>query len=190
MNIISGIAKGIILDVPKGLSVRPTGARAKKSLFDSYNNWNDIIMVDLFSGTGAIGLEAASRGATEVYFVENIRKNCKYIKDNIEKIQKAGVQAHMELICSDALNIHKVIPLLSGTIDVIFADPPYNTANEAVNKILTNQEFLKWAGKADFIFEVPSELSRKPVFDNINLWKIKNRRKLGQSFFYIFEANN
>ncbi len=190
MNIISGIAKGIILDVPKGLSVRPTGARAKKSLFDSYNNWKDKVIVDLFSGTGAIGLEAASRGASKVYFVENMRKNCKYISNNIAKIQKSGVEAQMEVICSDALSVHKVFPQLNNTIDVIFADPPYNIANEVVNKILISHGFFEWAGKADFIFEAPSELSRKPIFDNIDLWKIKSRRKLGQSFFYIFEANN
>ena len=185
MNIISGIAKGIVLDVPKGLSVRPTGVRAKKSLFDSYRDWTEKTVVDLFAGTGAVGLEAASRGADNVYFVEKEYKNCKLITNNIAKVKKAGVEANMEVICSDAINPHKHLPNLTGKIDVIFADPPYAIANDVIKEILGNKDFADWASDALFIFEAPSEASRKPIFDNFDLWKVKSRRKLGQSLFFI-----
>ena len=78
MNVISGIAKGIVLETPKGLSVRPTAARAKKSLFDSYRNWTGKTVVDLFAGTGAFGIEAASRGAANVYFIEKMYNTRKW----------------------------------------------------------------------------------------------------------------
>ena len=68
MNIISGIARGVKLEVPKGLEVRPTAARARKSLFDSVRVFKNLTIVDLFSGVGALGLEAASRGAKRSLF--------------------------------------------------------------------------------------------------------------------------
>ena len=190
MNIISGIAKGIVLEAPKGLSVRPTAARAKKSLFDSYRNWDGKTVVDLFAGTGGFGLEAASRGADNVYFIEKMYKNCKIITNNIGKIKKAGVNANMEVVCFDALSVHKRIPMLKGKVDVIFADPPYNMADEVAKEILNNKDFVDWASGALFIFEAPSEASRKPIFHNFNLWKIENRRKLGQSLFYLLSVNS
>ena len=190
MNIISGIAKGIVLDVPKGLSVRPTAARAKKSLFDSYRDWTGKTVVDLFAGTGALGLEAASRGAVNVYFVEQMHKNCKLITSNIQKVKKAGVNADMEVICSDAMDAHKRLSMLAGQVDVIFADPPYNIADEISRKIFVNNDFANWASEALLIFEAPSEASRKPIFDNFDLWKVKSRRKLGQSIFFTLSVNN
>jgi 16S rRNA (guanine966-N2)-methyltransferase len=190
MNIVSGIAKGIVLETPKGLSVRPTGARAKKSIFDSYRNWAGKTVVDLFAGTGALGLEAASRGAVNVYFIEKIYKNCKMIANNIERVKKAGVNANMEVICFDALSVHKRLPMLRGKIDVIFADPPYNIADETSGKIFNNNDFADWASEALFIFEAPSEASRKPIFDNFGLWKVQSRRKLGQSVFFMLSVNN
>jgi 16S rRNA (guanine966-N2)-methyltransferase len=190
MNIISGIAKGIVLDTPKGLSVRPTGARAKKSVFDSYRNWSGKTVVDLFAGIGGLGLEAASRGASEVYFVEKIHKNCKLIAGNVEKIKKAGVDSCMEVICCDALSIHKRLSVLAGGVDVIFADPPYNIADEAVKGLFFSNDFAEWSSGSLFIFEAPSEASRKPFFDKIDLWKVESRRKLGQSLFYFLSVNN
>jgi 16S rRNA (guanine966-N2)-methyltransferase len=190
MNIISGIAKGIVLETPKKLSVRPTSTRAKKSLFDSYRNWAGKTIVDLYAGTGALGLEATSRGAANAYFVEKMYKNCKMITNNIKKVQKAGVNANMEVLCSEAVNVHKRLSILKGNIDVIFADPPYDMANEVTNFLLKDNDFANWASEALFFFEAPSEASRKPIFDNFNLWKIKNSRKVGQSIFFIFSVNN
>ncbi len=190
MNIISGIAKGIVLDTPKGLLVRPTSARAKKSIFDSYRDWDGKTVVDLFSGTGGVGLEAASRGAANVFLIEKMYKNCKIISNNIKKVEKAGVNSNIEVICFDAVNIHKRLSDLNGKIDVIFADPPYSMADEVAKTFLNDKDFADWASEALFIFETPSEASRKPIFDNFDLWKIKSRRKLGQSVFYILSVNN
>lgn len=188
MNIISGTARGIILDVPKGLSIRPTAVKAKKSFFDSYGNWQQKTVVDLFAGTGAIGLEAASRGSDSIYFVENNFKHCKIIESNIRKVERAGVNSEFHIICENAVNIHKTLSLLSGQIDIIFADPPYDIAASIVQEMLHNKAFAEWTGLATFIFEAPSESSRKPFFENIDLWNIKKSRKLGQSLFYFLNV--
>lgn len=190
MNIISGIAKGIRLEVPKGLDLRPTAVMARKSIFDSIRIFQNLTVVDLFSGAGSLGLEAASRGASSVYFIENSTSHCEILKNNINKVIKAGVSSDLKIIKADALNAHNNIPDLAGKIDLIFADPPYNDAAEAVESLLTNEAFTKWAGKALFVFEIPSESSRKPKIETITLWSITNNRKIGQSVFLFLKALN
>ncbi len=185
MNIISGVARGINLEVPKGLDVRPTAARARKSLFDSLRVFRGLTIVDLFSGIGALGLEAASRGAKDIYFVENSFENCKFIGRNIQKLKTAGVEASMNVVRCDAMKVFNSLPELRGKIDIIFADPPYNMAESVTKNLFGSEKFVEWAGNALFIFESPSEISRKPDFKDLNLWDIKECRKLGQSIFYF-----
>ena len=185
MNIISGIARGISLEVPKGLDVRPTAVRARKSLFDSLRVFQGLTIVDLFSGIGALGLEAASRGASDVYFVENSFENCRVIEKNIQKLKRAGVEAKMNVVRCDAMKVCDRLSELRGKIDIIFADPPYDMAETITKDLFVSERFVEWAGNALFIFESPSETSRKPDFKDLSLWSIKECRKLGQSVFYF-----
>ena len=188
MNIIAGIARGVKLDVHKGLGVRPTGVMARKSLFDSLRTFDNFVVVDLFAGTGALGLEAASRCAAEVYFVENSKSNCKIISNNITKVKRAGVFTDMLVVCSDVGEASHRLEDLSGKIDIIFADPPYDEAASFADKIFADRKFASWAGQSLFIFETPFEGSRRPDFEKNSLWNVKNRRKLGQSVFYFLRV--
>lgn len=185
MNIISGTARGIRLEVPKGLDVRPTAARARKSLFDSLRVFQGLTIIDLFSGVGALGLEAASRGAKDIYFVENFFENCRFIERNIQKLKAAGVKSKMSVVRCDAMKVCDRLSELGGKIDIIFADPPYNVAETITKNLFGSERFIEWAGNALLIFESPSELSRKPDFNDLNLWSTKECRKLGQSIFYF-----
>lgn len=188
MNIISGIARGIRLEVPKGLDVRPTAARARKSLFDSLRVFQELTIVDLFSGIGALGLEAASRGAGDVYFVENSLENCRYIEENIQKLKTAGVKAKMSVVRCDAMKVCDSLTGLKGKIDIIFADPPYAIAETIAKNLFGSKSFIEWASNALLIFESPSEISRKPDFKDLSLWNTRECRKLGQSVFYFLTA--
>ena len=89
MRISAGKARGIVLNVPPGLSVRPTAGRARQALFDSIGDLSGLTILDLCAGSGGIGLEAASRNAGTVVFVENLSKNIRIIEENIEKVRKA-----------------------------------------------------------------------------------------------------
>lgn len=188
MNIISGIARGIKLEVPKGLEVRPTAARARKSLFDSLRVFEGLTIVDLFSGIGALGLEAASRGAREVCFVEISFDNCRFIEKNIQKLKSSGVETKMRIFRGDAMKACENLTDLKEKIDIIFADPPYDMAEMVTKNLFNSEKFIKWAGNALLIFESPSEISRKPDFKNLYLWNIKDCRKLGQSVFYFLKT--
>ncbi len=189
MNIISGIARGMRIAVPKG-TIRPAGIMARKSLFDSLKLFNDMIIVDLFAGTGAMGLEAASRGAKEVYFIENSMYHLKFISENITRIKKTGVETEFIIVKTDARNVYnKLSHLKNKKIDIIFADPPYNNSTYfAKTLLLSNIKFNLWAGKALLILKTSTEKSRKLNFQENNLWHITNSRILGQSIFSFFKS--
>ncbi len=186
MEIISGTAKSIKLSVPKGLFVRPTGGRARKALFDSLAPFTGKKILDLFAGTGAMGLEAASRGATQVVFVEKNRLNSKSIEENIPKVEKAGVVFKHELICTDALNPFRYIRSMESP-DFIFADPPYADSPELFTKLTQLDELAQWAKGAKLIWEVPDskQLANSTAFMNPGLWKITSRRNFGGTDFII-----
>ncbi|HRT68384.1 MAG TPA: 16S rRNA (guanine(966)-N(2))-methyltransferase RsmD, partial [Bacteroidota bacterium] len=126
MRIISGIYGGrnLIGRVPS--SIRPTTDFARESLFDtlcSITNIEGKFFLDLFAGSGAIGLEALSRGASMVYFIDKSKESLNYLKKNIEylgipkdkyKIFQSEVIEFLSIIC----NLEK--------FEIIFADPPYN----------------------------------------------------------------
>ena len=130
MRIISGINKGRnLIDLGKGnpsASLRPTSDRVRESIFNVINGGKfgkkieNCYILDLFAGTGALGLEALSRGAKSVVFVDNGAQAIQFLKQNIAI---CGVQNNSKIIKTDAT---KKLPKLSNrSFDTIFIDPPY-----------------------------------------------------------------
>lgn len=120
MRIISGKYAGHKLSSPKG-DTRPTLDRVRESLFNIIRSEiKESTCLDLFAGSGAIGLELLSRGAKYVYFCEKNIENFKVIKKNISAL---GVEDKSKLFKSDYKNILSKIP---EKLDIIFLDPPYN----------------------------------------------------------------
>lgn len=121
MRIIGGKLKGKIITPPMGYSARPTTDFAKEGLFNVLNNeyeFEDLKVLDLFGGTGAIAFEFASRGAAMVYSVEMQRENAKFIR---EEASRLGLRA----VKSVHSNVFDFLPLCREKFDIIFADPPY-----------------------------------------------------------------
>ncbi|NOY74222.1 MAG: hypothetical protein GXP32_00315 [Kiritimatiellaeota bacterium] len=182
MRVLSGTASGIVLNVPRGLEVRPTGVRARGALFDSVSStigWTGACVVDLFAGSGALGIEAASRGAETVRFVEKSPKHAAVIRKNLEKIAKAGVTAELEVVVADALSVHKRLPALSGTVDFVFADPPYADFDFAWRRLLADAGFAEWASKALMVWETPPDAKPSPP----DGWSIVKREFRGGTAF-------
>jgi len=116
MRIIGGIYKGYEIKMPKG--IRPTSGLVKESIFNIIGN--RILgakVLDLFCGSGAIGLEALSRGAQSATFVEKNKRVVSVLMKNIKKIGCSDV----DVISMDAMKLS-----LDSTYDIIFADPPYD----------------------------------------------------------------
>lgn len=127
MRVIAGSAGGIRLKVPKGRAVRPTSDRVKEALFNILGaRVCGAAVWDLFAGSGAIGIEALSRGASEAIFVEKNRLHLEIIKENLVR---TGLAGRARLL---GLDVEKALNLLSQEgrqADLIFLDPPYQETN-------------------------------------------------------------
>ncbi len=133
MRVISGSRKGLKLIAPKGNSVRPTEDRVKESLFNILSPLKKESMVlDLFAGSGGIGIEFLSRGSKKVYFVDRNTDSIRAIKKNLEHTKLMDCS---EVIKGDARGVIKQFKLDQMVFDYIYIDPPYAEV-ELFHKIL------------------------------------------------------
>lgn len=139
MRVIAGTARRLLLKTPEGLDTRPTTDRIKETLFNILMPaLPEAVFVDLFSGSGGIGIEALSRGARKAYFVENNQKAIACITENLE---------HTHLTDKSIVLRQDVFSVLRGgikeTADIIFLDPPYNQSyDRRVLELLQNAPFV------------------------------------------------
>lgn len=123
MRVITGIAKGRKLKTSRGLDVRPTSDRAKESLFNVLGpRVIDSRILDIFAGSGAIGIEGLSRGARGAVFVDNSPSSCRLVEDNL---RNTGLAANAEILRQDALRAISYLAAKGEKFDLIFLDPPY-----------------------------------------------------------------
>ena len=124
MRIITGKARGLHLNVPKNYDVRPTADRVKESLFNIIGSKVvGAAVLDLFAGSGNLGLESWSRGAKFVQFVDNSRTSRKLTDSNI---QKCRAEADCKVLKHDAEAAVDVLYKQGQRFDLAFVDPPYN----------------------------------------------------------------
>lgn len=124
MRIITGTAKGFRLKAPRGLDVRPTGDRVKESVFNIIAGYiAEAEVLDLFAGTGNLGLEALSRGAKTAVFVDSASTSLSVLKENA---LHTCLAERAEYIKGDAVKIIDRLFNAGRNFDLIFCDPPYN----------------------------------------------------------------
>lgn len=140
MRVIAGSARRLLLKTPEGMETRPTQDRIKETLFNILQD--DVPgcrFLDLFAGSGAIGIEALSRGAAEAVFVDSGKKPVMCIKDNLvhTKLDTKGI-----VLCQDVNSA--ILSLDSGDVfDIVFMDPPYNQGfEENALKTLKNSNII------------------------------------------------
>lgn len=125
MRVIAGIARSLPLKTVKSDATRPTTDRIKETLFNMLNPYvPEASFLDLFSGSGGIGIEALSRGASEAVFVEREKEACLCIEDNLKftKLYPKGTLLKMDVFQAiDRLEMSRKEPF-----DIIFMDPPYD----------------------------------------------------------------
>lgn len=121
---IAGLAGGMKLKTPKGMNTRPTVDRVKESLFNIIHPYiPDSRVLDLFSGTGALAIEALSRGATSAVLVDSDRNCCGIIQDNL---MHTGLMNKATVYCRKAAAAISDLARNGSRFDFIFMDPPYN----------------------------------------------------------------
>ncbi len=121
MRIIAGSRKGHRIAAPRGAGTRPTGDRAREALFAMLGPLEDAIVLDLFAGSGALGLEALSRGARRCVFVESDRAAARVIQANAEKLRLSGAV----VLARDALAVLREEGAAARRYDLVLCDPPY-----------------------------------------------------------------
>ena len=125
MRVIAGQFRSRPLQSLPGLDLRPTSDRLRETLFDVLGAAHELaetVWLDLYAGTGAVGIEALSRGARQVYFVESAKKHARLLRDNLQSL---AITAGFEV---QEREVMKVLPLLDSTgvvCDFCFLDPPY-----------------------------------------------------------------
>ena len=180
IRIIGGKWKGKKIYFDLSDDLRPTPDRAKETLFNWLGqNLSEMNCLDLFSGTGALGLEAISRGAKRVTFVE---KN----KDYLQKIKKLhldiSVKENCDFFCADCLNWVRNFKS-EIKYDLIFIDPPFN--KNLIDTLLSNilrRELLSERGKIYFEFEKKLDLE---IPESLNL---KKKKSLGKKSYVLAEV--
>lgn len=124
MRVIAGKARRLQLKTPEGLETRPTTDKTKETLFNILNPYMaDSDFLDLFAGSGAIGIEALSRGAKYAAFVENNRAAIECIRMNLKTTK---LEESAEVIAYPAVEAIRMLEVKGKVFDVIFMDPPYN----------------------------------------------------------------
>jgi len=144
VRIIAGFLKGRRLNIPKNINIRPTTDFAKESLFNIINNkvssYQNLEVLDLFSGTGSISYEFISRGAKQVFAIEKNFKCISFIKNQIEVLNIKNLKA-IKMSAPDFLDICHM------QFDIIFADPPYDMKNiEKIAEVVRFNRLLKPEG--------------------------------------------
>ena len=187
IKIISGTARGAILETPSSQDIRPTTIRARCSLMDSLSPWHGKRVADICAGSGAVGLEAASRGASDLLFIEKNLKHCQIIENNIAKIQKSGAKANFKVVRSDILNVATYSQSLP-TPDIVFIDPPYAESVELFTTLMKNHEFLEWSCSATLIWELPDECgSAGHILDITVPERETSIRRFGSTLFILMK---
>src|SRR5687767_8183878 len=127
MRIVAGSLGGRVIQAPPGMDTRPTSEKVRQAIFNILPDLTGATVVDLFAGSGALGLEAISRGADSVTFVEKSRKASEVLKANIAKL-RADNEAEVQVIVGDALKLAaRPMPLAKTPYMLVFLDPPYKS---------------------------------------------------------------
>jgi 16S rRNA (guanine966-N2)-methyltransferase len=134
VRIIAGSCKGAHIFAPKGLDTRPTADRVREAAFNLLGPGavEDATLLDLFAGSGAMGLEALSRGAAHATFVESDREACRTINRNLDKLRLEGAT----VLCQDALTALRNDARAGTRYDLVLLDPPYKRFSSLQNAMI------------------------------------------------------
>lgn len=180
LRIIAGTWRGRKVHFPANAALRPTPDRVRETLF----NWLMPVIdgarcLDLFAGSGVLGLEALSRGASEAVFVDNHRKSIEAIQETCNLFAANGASFHV----ADALQY------LNGAarpFDIVFLDPPYASGLLAQAAELLQQR--NWLANTAFIY-----VEHDQHFDPATLpaqWQLHRQKQAGQVYFSLYSNSN
>jgi 16S rRNA (guanine966-N2)-methyltransferase len=175
MRIVAGSRKGARIFAPKGLDTRPTGDRVREAVFNLVGPVEGATVLDLYAGSGAMGLEALSRGAESAVFVESDREACRTIKRNLDKLGLDSAQ----VACSDVL---RFLVSESRCFDLILVDPPYDVVESVAVRLAV---YLPTVLAENGLVALESSSRDEPELPPL---EIRTSRRYGSARVTLFEA--
>ena len=175
MRIITGTSKGRRLVTPKGASIRPTSDRIKESIFNILGGKIEgKLVLDLYAGTGNLGIEAISRGAREVIFIEKSREALKIIERNLLACQ---MKDRSEILLKDVIQAIGHLKGKGECFDLVFVDPPYEKGliRRTLEKLVAARIYHE-----DSILVIQHD-RREPLPDTSGSWNLIRQRRIGDT---------
>jgi 16S rRNA (guanine966-N2)-methyltransferase len=196
MRVIAGTYRSRRLSTLRGMAMRPTSDRTRETLFNILSaDVRDSVFVDLFAGSGAVGIEALSRGARQAIFVEHYPAAVRLLRTNLESLGIAviGPRAEAfagtaEIIAADAIEALEQLAARDTKADIIFADPPYSepAVYSAVLEWLGDSELIAAGGLA--VFEHSRRLALPAVAGILERTRLVEQGDTALSFYVPVRA--
>jgi len=185
LRIIAGTARGRPLKCPRGSRVRPTPDRVREAIFSIIGQRvQGAVVLDLFAGTGALGLESLSRGAEHAVFVEKDRTALRFLRDNIAN---CGFEVQSRVVKSP------VVPYLNSAelpddVGLVFADPPYRSP-EGIKTLLALSKRAKSLSRGLIVYECAPTDEPDPVPENLTVVDRRNYGDTSVTFLEVIEES-
>lgn len=181
MRITGGTARGIPLAAPRGAKLRPTSEKVRNALFQLVGAVvQDARVLDLYAGTGALGIEALSRGAASADFVEQDARLCQVIDQNLER---AGFRQSGHV---HRARVEQALQFLEGAYRLALLDPPYGMAEAPEVLVMLSRPGLL----EDGAIVVLEHSSRDAVSEQYGSLQMKTRRRYGDTSVSLYTLNS
>lgn len=179
MRVEGGSARGIELRAPSSRRVRPTTSLTRQAIFSILENSGHEcrVVLDLFAGSGALGIEALSRGAMHADFVDNSRECCTIIKQNLAR---TGFSTRANVYC---VAVSRAQDVLDKEYDVIFLDPPYD--DSSTGSLVQQIESSSLLAPDGLV--VVSHGNRHPISDSYGNLVAFRKRRYGDAHVYVYD---
>lgn len=186
MRVIGGADRGRVLRAPPGFQTRPTADRVREALFDILGPAaRDMHALDLFAGSGAVGIEALSRGAARVVFVESSPAALRVLRANLASLGHGGPgTARARVVAGDVLAVLPRLPARESPVDLVFLDPPFDSN-------LAGRTLAALAGSA--LIAPATEIvvqhsARMPLLPLATFVEVRRARRFGESALTFLRA--
>jgi 16S rRNA (guanine966-N2)-methyltransferase len=177
VRVIAGSRKGQKLVTPRGLDTRPTSDRVRENVFNLVGPVDDAKVLDLFAGSGALGIEALSRGAASAVFVENDADALRTIEQNLDRLRLTGAR----VVRGDVLRTIAEEATVGAKYDLVLVDPPYGMLTEIQPRLARHLPPLL---AADGLLVVETDARTEPELP----LPVRTSRKYGHTRVTLFEA--
>ena len=184
MRIIGGSFKSRLIEYPKSEITRPLTDRMKETIFNVLGQrFNGEKVLDLFAGSGSFGLEALSRGAGRIFFVDEDHLSCKVIKQNLKSL--GIIDRHNPVLNSPMSKSIKQLHQNKEMFDLVFIDPPYNTGLvKKTLRLLERFDIVQNFGKI-----VIHRSHKEDLPESLGGFQLWQEKKIGQAFVDFLEKN-